>query len=282
MNIKSEKNETSLSGVVVVVGHQKGGVGKSTLAYNSAIELQKRLKEKGLSVELIDLDMQQTITDITRIREALRFKELLDKEHYKGYGDKFEIEDEDGFDLALREWVENYYLPNEEEESVLLRHFDTPVSLEDHLRWGHENGVVSIIDVGGFDSDFARLSIGLSDILISPLSENTVEVLGLKKYEKVIRDVSEILETHIVSKVVANKMSPSRKKFDDFKNFVTQSPHFKAFETILRARVAYDKAISFGKSVIEHNEDEKAVAEFSSFLDELEHDVISFSSEKQQ
>ncbi len=43
--------------MVICINHQKGGVGKSTLAWNLAIELSK-----DINVEVVDLDVQQTVT----------------------------------------------------------------------------------------------------------------------------------------------------------------------------------------------------------------------------
>lgn len=50
----------------IVIGHTKGGVGKSTLAWN----LAHSLKAHGEEVKIIDLDFQQTLFFINKIAEA--------------------------------------------------------------------------------------------------------------------------------------------------------------------------------------------------------------------
>lgn len=49
--------------MIIAFSHQKGGVGKSTIAVNTAIELAKDYK-----VEIVDLDVQRTITATQKIR----------------------------------------------------------------------------------------------------------------------------------------------------------------------------------------------------------------------
>lgn len=50
---------------VITIAHQKGGVGKSTLAVNLAISL---LKTVGKDLRLVDLDMQQSLTTFNKRR----------------------------------------------------------------------------------------------------------------------------------------------------------------------------------------------------------------------
>ena len=49
--------------MIIAISHQKGGVGKSTIAYNLSVELSKKY-----TVNVVDLDVQQTITACNVIR----------------------------------------------------------------------------------------------------------------------------------------------------------------------------------------------------------------------
>jgi len=51
--------------MVITIGHSKGGVGKSTIAYN----LAHSIKRAGKSVEIIDLDFQQTLFFVARLAD---------------------------------------------------------------------------------------------------------------------------------------------------------------------------------------------------------------------
>lgn len=59
--------------LIITVAHQKGGVGKSTLAVNLAISLQKII---GQDLKLVDLDMQQSLTTFNKRRIRSGGKEL--------------------------------------------------------------------------------------------------------------------------------------------------------------------------------------------------------------
>jgi chromosome partitioning protein len=53
-----------MNGKVITIAHQKGGVGKSTIAINLAVELSKRFKLK-----VVDLDFQKSITIFNETRK---------------------------------------------------------------------------------------------------------------------------------------------------------------------------------------------------------------------
>ena len=54
---------------VIAITHQKGGVGKTTIATNLAVELSKKYK-----VKVIDLDLQKSMTYFNNIRQKKRIK----------------------------------------------------------------------------------------------------------------------------------------------------------------------------------------------------------------
>ena len=52
--------------MIINISHQKGGTGKSTIAYNLAIALMLL----GYTVTLVDADIQNTVTSINELRET--------------------------------------------------------------------------------------------------------------------------------------------------------------------------------------------------------------------
>ncbi|MFA6137430.1 MAG: ParA family protein [Sulfurimonas sp.] len=60
------------SGTIITVAHTKGGVGKSTLAWN----LAHSFKELGKTIKIIDIDFQQTLFFINAIRGTDTFTVL--------------------------------------------------------------------------------------------------------------------------------------------------------------------------------------------------------------
>jgi len=92
--------------MIINISHQKGGVGKSTIAFNLAVSLGN-----GFKIEVIDLDVQNTITHTNKIRKEngykkLKIKYINNEKELKEYieldsDEKITIIDSGGFDSSL-------------------------------------------------------------------------------------------------------------------------------------------------------------------------------------
>ena len=93
--------------MLIVVSHQKGGVGKSTIAWNLATHLQNKHR-----VELVDLDIQKTLTYANEIRKQqpnhkpLIIKNFTSLDDFKKYihedsDERISIVDVGGFDSSM-------------------------------------------------------------------------------------------------------------------------------------------------------------------------------------
>jgi len=207
--------------MIIVISHQKGGVGKSTIAWNLAISLQKKYK-----IEVVDLDIQKTLTYTNKLRQKQKLKPLN------------------------------------------IIQIDTPENLQKYFQKDSKDKI-SIIDVGGFDSSMNRLSIVLADLIITPVSDKSFELLGIRTFANIINQLNEIVSHDIKVKVLLNNINPKKSKLDSLKDFITKSPNFELLNTILRSRADYDKASMEGKSVMEYNPTSKASKEFNKLKKEI-------------
>ena len=93
--------------MILAISHQKGGVGKSTIAYNLSVALQKKY-----DVIVLDLDVQQSITQINKLRlenkklKPLDVRYIKSEEELKNYvknenEETITIIDTGGFDSSL-------------------------------------------------------------------------------------------------------------------------------------------------------------------------------------
>ncbi len=93
--------------MIISVSHQKGGVGKSTIAINLAIDLSK-----DYNVEIVDLDVQRTITATQKIRSndvslnTLKINYINNENEFENFvknqnKDTIYIFDTGGFDSSL-------------------------------------------------------------------------------------------------------------------------------------------------------------------------------------
>jgi len=214
--IKSLKIHTEVI-MIISIAHTKGGVGKSTIAWNLATQLDKKY-----TIEIIDLDFQKTLTYTNEFRTK-PFKVL---------------------------------------------NFTNIKDLTSHIE-KDRNDIISIIDVGGFDSDINRLSIIMSDLVITPVSDSGTELLGLMRFEKVLDEMSKAINEEITTTVLINDINPKKTKLNDLITYIKDNKHFNLFDTVLRTRADYGKALDKGLGVQEFNEKSKAAKEFKSFSKEV-------------
>ncbi len=209
--------------MLIVLSHQKGGVGKSTIAWNLATGLQN----KKYNVELVDLDVQQTLFYTNEIRK------------------------------------QNTIL-----KPLLVKRFNTTSDFKMYIK-GDSNKRISIVDVGGFDSDMARIAIASADLVITPVSDKNFELLGIKTFEKTLKAISAAIDDTVTVKVLLNNLNPRKSKLEDLIKFLNKSSHFELMSTILRTRADFDRSVGEGKNVIEYNKDGKASKEIKSLIKEV-------------
>jgi chromosome partitioning protein len=207
--------------VIVTLSHQKGGVGKSTIAWNLAANLSE-----ALPVQIVDLDTQRSLTVTNSIRK----------------------------DQGL--------------EPFEMLHFQNAGELAAHIEADSDDRL-TIIDSGGFDSAFNRLAIVASDLLITPVSDKPFDLMGLQKYEEILKTLSEIQGETLKTHIVFNNLNPALRRFGDIVDFVCLSEHFELMTSVLRQRVDVANSVGAGKSVREYRRFSRADQEFEAFCDEV-------------
>ena len=127
-----------------------------------------------------------------------------------------------------------------------------------------------IIDTGGFDSSLTRIAIITADLLVSPTSGNVVDLLGLNRFETILKELSDVKGEIIKTNVFINDVSPSAKNFDEIKEFINSSDNFNLLNSIIRTRADFPNAINKGLTVKEFNPIGKATLEFKALTKEIE------------
>jgi len=210
--------------MIITISHQKGGVGKSTIAFNLAVELGKKFGEK--QVKIIDLDVQKSLTQANLIRKNNKLTPL----------NIIEGKDEN----EIISVMENF--PQKE---------------------------ILIIDSGGFDSSLNRIAIVGADIILTPVTDKTFDLLGLQRYEEILKELSEIEKRTIKSYVFLNNINPNVKKMEELIRFINSSKHFEILKTVIRTRIDFSNSIAEGKSVTEYKKESKAAKEIQNFIKEI-------------
>lgn len=211
--------------MIVSIAHQKGGVGKSTIAFNLAHYLAE------FNPVLIDLDLQNTISFANKIR-------------------------------AKTVQPFNVQIVNTDNE------------LKKIIQQSNNNNLF-IIDTGGFDSSLNRMSIIASDLIITPVSDKLFEILGLKKFESILIELSQIKKEKVKSHILLNNISPFTKKLDELNEFIQKSEYFVLLNSVLRQRADIVHSSSKGLAVAEHNKQSKAHDEVLELANEIKKILIN-------
>ncbi len=207
--------------MILTLSHQKGGVGKSTIAWNLAV-----LFSKIIETRIVDLDTQRSLT----VTNALRQEHQL--------------------------------------TPIQMLHFNSAGELAEYAAADSED-ILTIIDSGGFDSAFNRVAMIASDLLITPVSDKPFDLMGLQKYEEILKSLSEIQGETIKTHVLFNNINPAMKRFGDLIDFVCTSEHFELLVPILRQRVDIANSVGEGKCIKEYRIFSRADQEMDELFNEV-------------
>jgi len=175
--------------MIIAISHQKGGVGKSTIAFNLAVWLSKSYK-----IEVIDLDVQNTITHINKIREKNKLKKLKilyikNEKEFKRYiqednNKKITIIDSGGFDSSLNRLAIFY-------SDIVI----TPVS----DRFNEISGLMKFIEILQELREITGEKLKVNVLLnnINPKAKNFTELKKFIKKNKELKLMDTILRQRV-------------------------------------------------------------------------------------
>jgi len=205
--------------MILNIAHQKGGVGKSTIAINLAV---------SMGADILDLDNQHSCMLFNKIRKANSLDPL----------DCFSCEEENEIDSILKRY---------------------------------NNSKTLIIDSGGFDSKNNRLALIKSDLIITPVSPSQIELFGLQKFERILKEASDTLKTSIKTNVVINNADARSKGIiQRVQEFIEENPtYLNLFKTVVHSRADFKKAYASGIGVTELDSKGKAAGEIKQLIKEI-------------
>jgi chromosome partitioning protein len=114
-----------------------------------------------------------------------------------------------------------------------------------------ENNQDLIIDIGGFDSDLNRMAIYASDLIITPVSNKTTELIGLFKFEEVLAQIEKNTQTKLMAHLLLNNIHTQTKDLSNIYSYVKENSYFKLLKTIIHQRADYYRTLEQGQSVLD-------------------------------
>ncbi|MDQ7045415.1 MAG: ParA family protein [Sulfurimonas sp.] len=211
--------------MIVLFGHQKGGVGKSTVAINFAYQIQKKYKD----LVLLDLDSQNSAILFNQLRSSQNLEII-----------KCVREEDIEFDTFINKYSKN--------DKNLL-----------------------IIDSGGYDSNINRAALVKADIIITPVGISQIEIFGLQKFRKILKEASKALGVTIKTNVLLNNVdSRSKNKLKDLKEYIKdKNAHFNLLESVIHTRADFKNSYGDGLTVKEYNKKGIAQEEIKELTKEI-------------
>jgi len=211
--------------MIVLFGHQKGGVGKSTVAINFAYQVQKRYED----LILLDLDSQNS---------AILFNQLRTSENLKT------IKCIKANDIDFNKLIKIYA--------------------------NNKNNLL-IIGSGGYDSDINRHALIKADFIITPVGISQIEIFGLQKFRKILKEASKASGSSIQTNVLLNNIDKrSKSKIKDLREYIQENnEHFNLLDSILHTRADFKNSYGDGLTVKEFNKSGSATTEIKELTKEI-------------
>ena len=203
--------------MMLVFGHQKGGVGKSTLAWLFAVTVHNIWKARRANkrVRILDCDLQHSCAFINNTRNK----------YVEQFGD--DLSDVEVISVSSIDEFKKFI--QEDDDSIL-----------------------QVIDLGGYDDGLVRLAIASSDLVVTPISDNYLELSGLTVFAEVISSVEEKMDVRPNVQVLFNDVSPHRRDFSEAIELVDALGEFNILDSIVRSRKDFPVSIRFGRSLEEY------------------------------
>ena len=209
--------------MILVIGSEKGGCGKSTLAINLVVMSAR----EGIDTLLVDADIQGSCNEFSQRRDELA--------------------------IAPRIQVMMKQGRNLHRELADLQHRYQRI----------------IVDTGGRDSAELRSSLLVAQTVLLPVQPTQLDLWATEKAFQVTataQDLNPSLQIYVViTRAHTNLLVTTAR---DAMQFLSEFPHVRLCHTMLYERLAWQKSILEGRSVVELR-DAKAYAEMKLLYEEI-------------
>jgi chromosome partitioning protein len=221
--------------MLILIGGEKGGTGKSTIATNIATIRTI----KGKDTLLFDIDPQKTSTFWASRRDENSIQPRVSS-----------------CQKILDSRILNSGIVIRNELKAILPKYDDIV-----------------IDAGGAASEVLRAAMTMADILVLPLMPSSFDVWTLGTVNNLIAEAKNT-NPNLIAKVIYNKVAPhpqtARAEIEESDEILSDFENIQRFNTHLIYRVSIRRSQSKGMSIEEYKPaDEKAIEEIRNLYKEI-------------
>lgn len=128
-----------------------------------------------------------------------------------------------------------------------------------------------IVDSGGYDSDVNRTVLIKADIIITPVGISQIEIFGLQKFRKILKEASSALGRKVKTSVLLNNVdSRSKNKLKDLRNYIRENhKYFNLLDSTIYTRADFKNSYGEGLTVKEFNKKGAAAQEIKDLTKEI-------------
>lgn len=218
--------------MLIVVGGQKGGCGKTTIATN--ITTMRVIKK--VDVLLYDIDPQRTATLWASRRD------------------------------------ENDDLPRVSSSQKVLdkRTINVGTVIRNELRALQSKYQDIVVDAGGADNEALRAALSLADLAIFPIVPSEFDMWTFETLSNLVASVPGNLSAKVLLNRVSTNPVTAKKEIEDCDDFLSDFDNLTRCDNFLSERVAVRRASGKGMAIIEYKPaDIKAIEEMESVYKEV-------------
>lgn len=127
---------------------------------------------------------------------------------------------------------------------------------------------LTVIDLGGYDSDLSRASMILADMIVIPMSDSDNDIDGFGEFMRIVEKIQEV-RSDAKTFVLVNRVHHADKSTHrDLKEFAADSS-FEVLDTIVRENKLHKRMIFSGQNVVEKQQFSKPAQEIQALVNEI-------------
>jgi len=118
--------------------------------------------------------------------------------------------------------------------------------------------IITVMDLGGLDSDINRIALGFADIVISPANDSILEIGGISEFSKILSEVSEKVGRKITAHTIAARTHHAKRTWPDIKNACANTDNMTFSGEAMPNYSGFADSLAKGLSIKEYSPESSA------------------------
>lgn len=131
---------------------------------------------------------------------------------------------------------------------------------------------ITIMDLGGLDSDINRIALAYADLIISPANDSILEIGGVVEFSKILSEISKDIDRKLTAHIIAARTHHASKSWPDIENACDATENMMFSGVALPSYSDFSHSFAKGLSVSEFKPNSNAtkrVKEIATYIKKL-------------